>query len=69
MPRHESAVRTGLLLLFLGVAALIALPFVIIALMVCEHFTFGTRYVEHAAEAIGMTPVLQAIFDALGING
>jgi hypothetical protein len=42
---------------------------VIIVVIVCEGVTFGTRHTMNGLEAIGLTPVLQAILDALGMNG
>lgn len=69
MPESEPATRTALRVLLLGVAGLVALPLVIFVLIVCEGVTFGTRHTVNGLEAIGLTPVLQAILDALGMNG
>jgi hypothetical protein len=51
------------------VATPIVLPFFVLGLIALEHFSFGTRYFSNGLEAIGLTKVLEALFNALGING
>ena len=51
------------------ILALVILPALVIAIIAAEHLAFGTRYFLDGAEAIGLTPLLQALFDFLDING
>lgn len=52
-----------------GLVGLVMLPFLVVALIILEHLVFGSRHFSNGLEAIGLTRVLQAIFDALGMNG
>jgi hypothetical protein len=55
---------------FVSVAVgLVVLPVVVVALIILEQLLFGSRHFSNGLEAIGLTKVLQAIFDALGMNG
>jgi hypothetical protein len=52
-----------------GLVGLALLPVVFVALIILEHVLFRTRHFSNGLEAIGLTNVLQAIFNALGMNG
>jgi hypothetical protein len=47
----------------------ILLPAAIVGIIALEHLAFGSSYFVNGLEAIGLTPILQALFDFLGING
>src|SRR5262245_48757448 len=52
-----------------GLVGLALLPVVVVALILLEALLFGSRHFSNGLEAIGLTKVLEAIFNALGMNG
>jgi hypothetical protein len=52
-----------------GVIGLLLLPVLVVAVIILEHALFRTRHFSNGLEAIGLTKVLAAIFNALGMNG
>ena len=63
---QKKHVLTWALLLIL---APIVLPVAVVVLIALEGLVFGTRYFIDGMEAIGLTKVLESLFNALGING
>ena len=59
-------VLTWALLLIL---APVLVPVAVVVLIALEAVMFESRYFSDALEAIGLTSVLEALFDTLGING
>ena len=60
---------TAARILVVAVVSLVALPVVVVGLILLELLLFGSRHFSNGLEAIGLTKVLQAVFDALGMNG
>jgi hypothetical protein len=61
--------RTAIQLFVAGAVGLVLLPVVVVALILLEALLFHSRHFSNGLEAIGLTKVLQAIFNALGMNG
>lgn len=66
---QSNPLRTAIRVFAIAAVSLVALPVIVVALIVLEHLLFGSRHFSNGLEAIGLTKVLQAIFDALGMNG
>ena len=66
---QRSPLRTAMQVFVSAVVVLVLLPEIVVALIVLEHLLFGSRHFSNGLEAIGLTKVLQGIFDALGMNG
>ncbi len=56
-------------LLIAGALVLLASPLLLIAAILLEVALFHTRHISDTAESLGLTPFLQMVFTALGING
>lgn len=52
-----------------GVVGLVLLPVIVVASIILEHVLFRTHHFSNGLQAIGLTKVLKAIFNALGMNG
>jgi hypothetical protein len=66
---QRDRIRTALQVFVSATAGLVALPVVVVALILLEALLFGSRHFSNGLEVIGLTKVLQAIFNALGMNG
>jgi hypothetical protein len=69
MTRYRTLTHTVLQVVAIVALLLVASPVVMFVIMFLEHRLTGTRHFMDGLEAIGLTKVLQAMFDALGING
>jgi hypothetical protein len=67
MPRNTK--KNALTFILLLVLVPILLPVALMAFIIAEQFVFGTRYFSRGLEALGLTPLLQALANFLGING
>jgi len=69
MTDNQGATRGALQVITVVALLLIVSPVLVLVIMVVEHSLFGTRHFTNGLEAIGLTKVLEAMFNALGING
>jgi hypothetical protein len=67
MPRNTK--KNALTFILLLVLVPILLPVALVALILAEQLVFRTHYFGNGLEAIGLAPLLQALFNFLGING
>jgi hypothetical protein len=74
MPEMDDAsqrhmMRTAWQVFVSATVILVLLPAVMVALILLEALLFHSRHFSNGLEAIGLTKVLEAIFNALGMNG
>jgi hypothetical protein len=61
--------KNALTFILLLMLAPVLLPLALVAIILAEQLVFRTHYFGSGLDAIGLTPLLQALFNFLGING